>query len=234
MTYRKYSPGIFVMICVMLLLLAGCEGGSLGIPGDGDGGAPPGNPVAGYAWSPATGWVNFNPLGYDGVRFEGTHFSGEAWGEHIGWISFGAKTSPSSCPYPYETYANQRDSMGEDCWGVLVRYVDATGDYYDPGTPDASADTPDASADSILLDSHLEGYAFNRSTGWINFLPFGIPDATDDTHGVGMEIPARGFIANLTGNAWAENTGWIHFRNEYKDATGNAIPYILKPHTEML
>jgi len=222
MTYRKHFPGVFVMIC-LLFLLAGCEGGSM--PRE-DSPFVAGDPVRGYAWSTTTGWINFDPVGYNGVRFHRSHFSGEAWGETVGWISFGSKTCPNDY---YDEHDGQRVMAfisGRDCWGVLNRYVDASGDYL----VDASGDVrfPDFETYGHVT-SHMEGFAFNASTGWINFMPFNFAHGTDSTQGVGVNVkpPDAGVWADsalLKGNAWAAETGWIYFRYPfYEDASGNSL-----------
>ena len=226
MTYRKHFPGVFVMIC-LLFFLAGCEGGSL--TSGSRGLVVAGEPVQGYAWSTTTGWINFNPDGYPGVRFHRSHFSGEAWAEGVGWISFGSETCPNDY---YDEHADQRamsSLSGQDCWGVLNRYVDASGDYL----VDASGDVrfPDFETYGHK-SSHLEGFAFNTGTGWINFMPI-VPKAekgNDSTQGVAVNVnqPNPGgdwsAYAVLRGNAWAAETGWIYFRHPHVDASGNVPP----------
>lgn len=46
--------------------------------------------LSGNAWGSATGWVNFNPTGPEGVVIDTNtkSFDGYAWAENLGWIHF--------------------------------------------------------------------------------------------------------------------------------------------------
>ncbi|VEN72607.1 hypothetical protein EPICR_10106 [Candidatus Desulfarcum epimagneticum] len=177
MADKKYFPGIFVMISLIILILAGCEGASL--PEDeifaGDSTPPPGIPVLASVAKSPIGNIEFAPVGYDGVRVLDTHLLGYAWGESVGWIKFGS-TNCSARAEDQRPYYDDNQNFNAACWGVNRAEPDAQG------------------------NSDLSGYAWNHAVGWINFSPQGYPAVTIDENG------------NLAGDAWGQNVGWIRFQ----------------------
>lgn len=113
---------------------ASCATEPYGVTNDGMGA------LSGFAWSPAAGWINFDPA-TSGVTVDPATglFSGRAWGENIGWLTFSDTT-----PVAYRVKTS---------WGCAPP----------PPVPSAS---PDLSVDESGMNAQLSWTAVTGATGY--------------------------------------------------------------------
>jgi alpha-tubulin suppressor-like RCC1 family protein len=113
-----------------------------------------------YAFSPAAGWVNFNPAN-GGVRLYDSHLEGYAWSANAGWIRLGTHTGGGTHVYANDSataYGVNHDGSGMlsgYAWSPIAGWVN-----FNPAGGGVSIDPS---------TGEFSGHAWSANSGWIRF-----------------------------------------------------------------
>ena len=102
------------------------------------------DPASKLAWGENTGWINFAPVGQDGVTVTDTAVSGLIWGENIGWINL----SPSG---QVGVINDGEGNLSGYAWSENCGWLNFDGVVIDPAT------------------GIFSGYAWGENIGWVRF-----------------------------------------------------------------
>ena len=121
------------------------------------------DPLAKWAWSTNTGWINFAPVcaGCEGVTVYSDHLEGYAWGENVDWIRLGTHTGGGA-----HTYGNTSATdygVNRDVSGNLSGYAWSTNLGWIAFDSEHGGVTIDPATGSF------DGYAWAENGGWIHF-----------------------------------------------------------------
>ncbi len=161
------------------------------------------DPTKKWAWSKNVGWVNFAPVGYEGVTVYADHLEGYAWAENIGWMRLGSYDGGDAHTYANDaadTYGVNRDPSGKlsgYAWCKNVGWI-----KFDPPNGGVTID-PDTGS--------FDGYAWAENVGWMRFkngdpaynVVTAFRDHVETATGTGtvMFESDKGAIGNLVGVA---------------------------------
>ncbi len=119
------------------------------------------DPTKKWAWNKNVGWVNFAPVGYEGVTVYADHLEGYAWAENVGWMRLGSDGgggTPYYANITKDTYGVNNDGSGNlsgYAWSKNVGWI-----KFDPTNGGATINPATGSFD---------GDAWAENVGWIRF-----------------------------------------------------------------
>jgi uncharacterized protein (TIGR02145 family)/uncharacterized repeat protein (TIGR02543 family) len=111
-----------------------------------------------YAFSPAAGWVNFNPAN-GGVMVYDSHLEGYAWSANAGWVRLGTHTGGGTHTYANDSatsYGVNNDGAGNLSgygWSPVAGWIN-----FNPSSGGVSIDPS---------TGQFSGYAWSANLGWI-------------------------------------------------------------------
>ena len=173
----------------------------------------PANDGSQYAWGENVGWLNAEPSGDGGpgVQVGDSELSGFMWGENIGWVSLSCVNTDSCATIDYGVVNDGKGNLSGFAWAENVGWINfRTSSGSDcciaNGTPGCSDSVCEASicpSDDYCCNNNWDSLCANSASAE----PACSPGCAPEPFGVRIHA----FNGSFSGQAWAENVGWITF-----------------------
>ncbi len=166
-----------------------------------------------YAWGENLGWLNAEPQGDGGpgVQVSSTELTGWIWAENAGWISLSCQNTASCGDNGYGVVNDEKGHLSGHAWGENIGWInfrtsagsDCCANTGTPGCTDAACEAAICGADPFCCNNNWDAACANSAS---NLAACSMNCAASP---FGVRIHA--FTGIFSGQAWAENAGWINF-----------------------
>lgn len=166
-----------------------------------------------FAWGENVGWLNAEPQGDGGpgVEVDDTALTGWIWAENAGWISLSCENTASCASNAYKVVNDGKGNLSGHAWGENIGWISfrtSTGSSCcvnngTPGCTDSACEAAICAVDPYCCNGNWdqtcadEASASSACSTSCATTPYG--------------VRVHGFTGVFSGQAWAENAGWINF-----------------------
>jgi len=172
----------------------------------------PGGDGSQYAWGENIGWLNAEPSGNGGPGLQVTDsaLTGWIWGENIGWVSLSCQNTSSCSANSYGVTNDGKGNLSGFAWAENIGWISFQSARSDCCSTDETPGCTNSPCEAAIcaLDPHCCYSAWD-----VQCAAEAARNAACSTgcaaNPFGVEIDR--FSGRFSGEAWAENAGWINF-----------------------